>query len=356
MDSHSLSVSAACPNSVIEGAPRVWLVTGVAGFIGSHLLEALLRAGRQVVGLDNFVTGDQANLDDVRRAVTPAQWAGFDLVEGDIRDPAVCARAAEGVDVVSHQAGLNSVPRSVSAAGEVTHVNVTGFVNVVDAAAKAGVSRFVYASSSSVYGDAAAALRQEDVIGAPLSPYAASKQAKEAFAAAYHHLYGLPMVGLRYFNVFGPRQNPHGPYSAVVPRWITALLDSTPAELHGDGTQSRDFTFVGNVVAANLRAATAPDVGNAVVNVGAGRSTSLRELFGLIRAEVATITDRPETLRVEPVSLPKRPGDVDSSVASVDRAQELLGYRPLIGTADGVNRAVRWFAAARGSFASAGQG
>lgn len=261
-------------NSGGPGRQR-FLVTGVAGFIGSHLLEDLLRQGSYVTGLDNFSTGSMDNLDEVRRRVGD-RWSHFRLVVGDIRSAAACRDAVEDVDVVLHQAALNSVPRSLGDPVSVAEVNVMGTVNVLQAAAAGGVTRFVYASSSSVYGDVIDPLRVEAVVGRPLSPYAASKQAGEAFAESYHRFTGMCVTGLRYFNVFGARQNPHGPYSAVIPRWVGLLQDGLPPIIYGTGEQSRDFTHVSNVVRANLLAAARIGGEASVFNIGTGRSTSRR--------------------------------------------------------------------------------
>ncbi len=265
----------------LQAAPRSWLVTGVAGFIGSHLLETLLGLGQQVVGLDNFATGYAHNLEQVRAAVGEAAWARFRFIEGDIRDFEACTAAVEGVDYVLHQAALGSVPRSIEHPRLYHDVNVTGFVNMLEAARSAGVARFVYASSSSVYGDDPHLPKVEAQIGKPLSPYALTKSMNEQYAHLYATVYGYPSIGFRYFNVFGPRQDPKGAYAAVIPRWIDALLHGEPCVIHGDGETSRDFCYVANVVQANLLAATTdnPDALDRVYNVAVGERTTLNELF-----------------------------------------------------------------------------
>lgn len=335
------------PVPALIDAPRRWLVTGVAGFIGSHLLEALLGLECEVVGLDDLSTGSIENLEEVRCRVSSGQWRKFRFVEGDVRSTAVCREAVDGVDIVSHQAAINSVPRSMAMPSTVAAVNVWGFVNMLEAAARAGVRRFVFASSSAVYGDAPPR-RREAVVGDPLSPYAASKQAGERFAASYRLSGGLQTVGLRYFNVFGGRQSMAGPYSAVIPRWIGRLLVGAAPELYGDGSRSRDFTHVDNVVRANLLAAcghSPPDV----VNVGTGRATCLRKLFEATCREVARIGVDPEAiLAIEPRRCPPRPGDAGSSFADLETAARTLSYRPLVGLEEGLRRTVAWFADAPG--------
>jgi UDP-N-acetylglucosamine 4-epimerase len=326
--------------------PRTWLVTGVAGFIGSHLAERLLALGQRVVGLDDFSTGSRRNLEAIRAAVTPAQAARFSFHEGDIRDPAACARACEGVDLVLHEAALGSVPRSIARPLDTHDVNVTGFLRVLEAARAAGVRRVVYASSSSVYGDHPGLPKVEDAIGAPLSPYAVSKLADELYAGASGRCYGLELVGLRYFNVFGPRQDPAGPYAAVIPQWFAALLAGRAPAIHGDGETSRDFCFVENVVQANLLAATTADgaaVGQ-VYNVACGARTTLNELFALVRERVART--QPAARAIEPAFGPFRAGDVRHSLADVSKASRLLGYRPLVQVAEGLDRAAAWYCAA----------
>ena len=318
-----------------------WLVTGAAGFIGSNLVEALLTAGRQVVGLDNFATGHRGNLDEVRAAVGDERWSGFQLIEADIRDRDACARAVNDVEIVLHQAALGSVPRSLADPLTSHDVNVTGFVNMLDAARLAGVRRFVYAASSSTYGDEPNLPKREERIGNPLSPYAATKLADEIYASVYARSYDYPSIGLRYFNVFGPKQDPEGPYAAVIPKWIAAMLAGTAIEIYGDGSTSRDFCYVANAVQANLRAALAPDEAqNQVYNVAVGERTSLNELFGLLRDGLARHQVHYDQ---QPVHADFRRGDVRHSEADIAKARRLLGYAPTHRIADGIAEALPWY-------------
>jgi UDP-N-acetylglucosamine 4-epimerase len=327
----------------IRRAPRTWLVTGVAGFIGSNLLETLLRLEQRVVGLDNFATGKRPNLDQVRALVSPEQWSQFTFIEGDIVDVEVCRRACTGVDVVLHQAALGSVPRSLENPLATHAANVTGFLNMLVAARDAAVARFVYASSSAVYGDAPELPKTEARIGRPLSPYAASKWINEIYADTFARVYGLQTVGLRYFNVFGPRQDPEGPYAAVIPQWIAALLRRQPVFINGDGETSRDFCHVENVVQANLLAATTPNTAalNQVFNIALGRRTTLNELFALIQNGLRRRDPAlPET---QPVYRDFRPGDVRHSLADITKARRLLGYEPTCNVEEGLERALDWY-------------
>ncbi|MEZ4402891.1 MAG: SDR family oxidoreductase [Kofleriaceae bacterium] len=323
--------------------PRRWLVTGVAGFIGSALLERLLDLGQTVTGLDNFSNGHQRNLDDVLGIHTDAKL-GFRMITGDLRDPAVCRDAVTDVDVVLHQAAIGSVPRSIKDPMPYHDTNVTGFVNLTLAARDAGVKRLVYASSSSVYGDHAGLPKVEDQLGKPLSPYAATKRMNEIYAQVFGDVYGLEPVGLRYFNVFGRRQDPNGQYAAVIPRWIAHLIAGTPCVIFGDGSSSRDFCYVDNVVAANLLAATAPSaVTNTVYNVGCNGRTDLRELFALLRDNLAKT--RPAIAAAEPTFTDPRPGDIAHSQAAIDKISAALGYVPSHDIAAGMAETVAWFAA-----------
>jgi UDP-N-acetylglucosamine 4-epimerase len=332
----------------VRAAPLRWLVTGGGGFIGSHLVEALLRHGQEVVVLDDFSTGHRSNLDAVRGLVGPAAAERLAVIEGDIRDASACARAMARAEVVLHQAALGSVPRSIERPIASHDVNVTGFLQVLQAARAAGVRRVVYASSSSVYGDHPELPKVEDRIGRPLSPYAASKRCDEVYASAFGTCYGLELVGLRYFNVFGPRQDPEGPYAAVMPRWFSALLSGAEVTIHGDGETSRDFCYVANVVQANLLAATAdrPDALGTVYNVALGDRTTLNQLFELIREQVTRF--RPEAAAARAVYRDFRPGDVRHSLADVGRARALLGYAPTHSIRQGLAEAAAWYAGARG--------
>ena len=324
-------------DDLLRSAPaQTWLVTGAAGFIGSHLVEALLAAGQRVVGLDNYATGHRANVEAAGRAGADR----FRMVEGDIRDPDACREAVAGADVVLHQAALGSVPRSIADPLATDAVNVHGFLNVAWAAKETGVSRMVYASSSSVYGDHPALPKVEAEVGTPLSPYAVSKKADELYARAFADHYGMGMVGLRYFNVFGPRQDPDGPYAAVIPRWFNALADGRPCTIYGDGETSRDFCYVANVVQANLRAAVTPGA-SGVYNVAFGDRTTLNELYAAIRDRVAE--RRPEVERLDPVYADFRPGDVRHSLADVSRARRDLGYAPTHSAAQGLTEAADWY-------------
>ncbi len=322
--------------------PKRWLVTGVAGFIGSALLERLLDLGQIVVGVDNFLTGHLSNLEDVL-AINPDQKLQFKFVEGDLADPKVCREVCQDVDVVLHQAALGSVPRSI-ADPAATHLNnVDGFLNILIAAKDAGIKRFVYASSSSVYGDHPALPKVEDRIGRLLSPYAVTKRVDELYAQVFHDTYDIELVGMRYFNVFGRRQDPNGVYAAVIPRWIDALAAGKPCVIFGDGTNSRDFCYVDNVVQANILAATVgSDATGTVYNVGCNGRTDLVELFGLIRDNLER--DFPDVAKQSPVHEPPRPGDIPHSQAAIEKIQAAFGYEPTHQISDGMAETVAWFA------------
>jgi UDP-N-acetylglucosamine/UDP-N-acetyl-alpha-D-glucosaminouronate 4-epimerase len=323
--------------------PRRWLVTGVAGFIGSALLEVLLDLGQSVVGLDNFATGHQHNLDDVL-SINEDQKLQFQMIEGDLRDLETVRKACQGVDHVLHQAALGSVPRSIKDPLASHQANVDGFVNMLIAARDAKVKRVVWASSSSVYGDHPGLPKVEDKIGRVLSPYAATKRVNEIYAGVFQDSYGLEQVGLRYFNVYGRRQDPNGAYAAVIPRWVSALLEGKPCHIFGDGGNSRDFCYIDNVVQANLLAAMSqtPGASNQIYNVGCGGRTDLNELFGIIRSNLAK--NFPELADVKPEYGELRPGDVAHSQASIEKIQNLLGYDPTHEIAEGLAETVAWFA------------
>lgn len=327
-----------CDQLIAE--PKTWLVTGVAGFIGSNLLEELLRLGQVVIGLDNFSTGYEANLDEVRREDLPGT---FYLIEGDIRDAQTCRAACDGVDFVLHEAALASVPRSIDDPLTNTQVNVEGFLNVLLAARDANVQRVVYASSSAVYGNATNVPHVEDEVGQVLSPYAAAKKTNELYAEVFQRTYHLQAVGLRYFNVFGRRQDPNGAYAAVIPRWVSNLLNGQPCSVYGDGDTSRDFVYVANAVQANLLAATthAGTAGD-VYNVGCGQETSLNELFRMIRLGLTGYA--PEVASHEPVYEGFRPGDIRRSVANISKAKRRLGYEPAVSVPEGLGEALEWYA------------
>lgn len=326
----------------LVNSPRRWLVTGAAGFIGSALLERLLDLGQSVVGVDNFLTGHRRNLEDVL-AINPDERLQFRFVEGDLRDIAIAREAMKDVDIVLHQAALGSVPRSIKDPISSHQHNVDAFLNVLVAAKEAGVGRVVYASSSSVYGDHPGLPKHEDRIGKPLSPYAATKRADEIYAQVFHDVYGLQLIGLRYFNVFGRRQDPDGPYAAVIPRWIASMVEGKPCVILGDGTNSRDFCYVDNVVQANLLAATNPDasVTGTVYNCGCNGRTDLRQLFALIRDNLAR--ELPEVAKAEPAFEPPRAGDIPHSQAAIDKISAALGYAPTHQVAEGMAETVAWF-------------
>lgn len=325
--------------AALRSAPRRFVVTGVAGFIGSHLLEHLLTLGQDVVGLDNFETGRRENLRDVRERVGEEAWARFTLIEGDIAEPEACARACQGAEVVLHQAALGSVPRSIAQPLRTNRANIDGFLTMLVAAHRAGVGRFVYASSSSVYGDHPDLPKVEDAVGRPLSPYAATKAVDELYAEVLARTHGIGSIGLRYFNVFGPRQDPAGAYAAVIPRWIDELLAGRRPTIHGDGETSRDFCFVDNAVQANLLAATTADPAavNQVYNVAFGERASLNELFRSIRDGLAARTGAAGLAGLEPVYDDFRPGDVRHSLADIGKARRLLGYAPAFSLQEGLD-------------------
>ncbi len=325
-----------------QGPPRRWLVTGSAGFIGSHLLQTLLEAGQDVMSVDDFSTGHRANLEEVRRLVGPRAWSRHGFVEGDLSDPAVCVEACAGVDIVLHQAALGSVPRSIADPLATHRANATGFLNMLVAARDAG-ARFVYAASSSTYGDSPTLPKVEGTIGAPLSPYAVTKYLNELYADVFGRCYGMATVGLRYFNVFGPRQDPEGAYAAVIPRWIAAMLAGAPCTINGDGQTSRDFCFVANAVQANLRAALVADASalNQVYNVAVGARCSLIELHGAIAAALRAVAPGPPV--APPAFAPFRAGDVRHSLADVGKAARLLGYAPTHDVRAGLTEAMAWY-------------
>jgi UDP-N-acetylglucosamine 4-epimerase len=323
--------------------PRRWLVTGSAGFIGSHLTQALLELDQCVVSLDNFATGFSRNLDEVRSLVGPLRWQRHQFIEGDITDIAKCREACQGVDLVLHEAALGSVPRSIEDPLRTHATNATGFLNVLVAARDAGVRRLVYAASSSTYGDHPGLPKVEHAIGTPLSPYAVTKYLNELYAGVFGRCYGMQTIGLRYFNVFGPRQDPEGAYAAVIPRFIEAMLRGAPVVINGDGDTSRDFCYVDNVVQANLLAATTEraDAVGQVFNVAVGERTTLNELHATLRA---LISERhPQLPQCAPIHAAFRAGDVRQSEADVTKAGLLLGYRPGWTLVKGLLAALPWY-------------
>jgi UDP-N-acetylglucosamine 4-epimerase len=365
----------------LRQAPKTWLVTGVAGFIGSNLLETLLKLDQRVVGLDNFATGHQRNLDEVQTLVTPEQWTKFHFIQGDIRQLPDCQRAMAWhpssvipdspsviphslsvipdlsrdpapipVDYVLHQAALGSVPRSLADPIATNETNITGFLNMLVAARDAKVKSFTYAASSSTYGDHPALPKVEENIGNPLSPYAVTKYVNELYASVFARSYGFETIGLRYFNVFGPRQDPNGAYAAVIPKWTAALLKGEPVFINGDGETSRDFCYVANAVQANLLSAVIPDTSrdpsasssplNHVYNVAVGDRTTLNQLFNDLRDALKFKGVDPTA---QPIYRDYRDGDVRHSQADIQKAQSLLGYRPSHRIADGIQIAANWY-------------
>ncbi|HLU19559.1 MAG TPA: SDR family oxidoreductase [Pusillimonas sp.] len=321
--------------------PKRWLVTGCAGFIGSNILETLLALGQKVVGLDNFSTGYQHNLDEVQKTVGGDKWANFSFIEGDIRDLDVCRRAMQDVDYVLHQAALGSVPRSLQDPITSNEVNVSGFLNVLVAARDAKVKSFVYAASSSTYGDHEALPKVEDQIGRPLSPYAVTKYVNELYADVFARSYGFGSVGLRYFNVFGKRQDPNGAYAAVIPKWVAAMIRGEEVIVNGDGETSRDFCFVENAVQANILAALAqPEGVNQVYNVAFNARTTLNELFQYL---ARTLESQGVKYDKQPVYREFRAGDVRHSQADISKAKELLGYEPMHNIVQGLEVAMPWY-------------
>jgi len=328
----------------LQAKPQTWLITGVAGFIGSNLLETLLKLNQRVVGMDNFATGHQRNLNEVQSLVSSHQWANFGFINGDIRNLADCQKAVTGVDYVLHQAALGSVPRSVADPITTNASNVSGFLNMLVSARDAKVNRFVYAASSSTYGDHPSLPKVEDTIGKPLSPYAVTKYVNELYADVFGKTYGLQSIGLRYFNVFGPRQDPNGAYAAVIPRWISNIIQDEPIYINGDGETSRDFCFVNNAVQANLLAATVqrPEAVTQVYNVAVGDRTTLNELSSLIRDILAV---HGISANIKPVYRDFRAGDVRHSMADIGKARSLLDYAPAHGITQGLSLAMPWYIA-----------
>jgi len=327
----------------LEENKYCWLITGCAGFIGSNLVETLLKSGQQVRGLDNFSTGFQHNLDLVRESVGDENWKGFEFIEGDIRDFHTCRAAAQDMDFILHQAALGSVPRSIENPINTNENNITGFLNMLEAGRHAGVKRFVYAASSSTYGDHPGLPKKEDTIGSPLSPYAVTKYVNELYAQVFASTYDMKSIGLRYFNVFGRRQDPNGAYAAVIPLWFSALIRGSELFINGDGDTSRDFCYIDNCVQANLLACLAPnkEAANQVYNVAFGQKTTLNELFAMIRERVAR--RHPGAAEAKPVYRDFRPGDVRHSLADISKAATLLGYTPEYSVEQGLDLAAQWY-------------
>lgn len=326
----------------LQQHPKTWLVTGVAGFIGSNLLEALLKLNQTVVGLDNFATGHQHNLDEVQSLVTAEQWVKFRFIEGDIREFADCQNACQGVDYVLHQAALGSVPRSIADPITTNDTNISGFLNMLTAARDAGVASFTYAASSSTYGDHPALPKVEENIGNPLSPYAVTKYVNELYADVFARTYDFKCIGLRYFNVFGKRQDPNGAYAAVIPKWTAAMIQGEDVFINGDGETSRDFCFIENTVQANILAATTENIAakNQVYNVAVGDRTALNDLFNAIKQ---ALNEQGVIYTKEPVYRDFRAGDVRHSQANIEKIHKRLGYLPDFNIFQGISVAMCWY-------------
>lgn len=333
-------------NEILEQlneTPKSWLITGVAGFIGSNLLETLLNNNQKVLGVDNFSTGHQHNLDQVKSRVSPEQWSNFKLINGDIRDKDTCKNLCNDINYVLHQAALGSVPRSIEDPITTNENNISGFLNILTAAKDANVDRFVYAASSSTYGDHPDLPKVEDKIGNPLSPYAVTKLVNELYADVFARCYNFKTIGLRYFNIFGRRQDPDGAYAAVIPKWVSSIINNEPVYINGDGETSRDFCYIDNAVQANILAATTtnPEAVNQVYNVALNHRTSLNQLFNMIQAR---LRDRDSTLEEQkPVYRGFRAGDVRHSLADISKTKNLLGYQPSHVIDKGLDEAIDWY-------------
>ena len=325
----------------LKSDPKKWLITGVAGFIGSNILEELLSLDQEVVGIDNFSTGHKYNLKEVKENVSDRQWERFTFFEGDICNFLDCQKVVHGVDFVLHQAALGSVPRSIKNPLDTNASNITGFLNMLEASRQENVESFTYAASSSTYGDHPDLPKREENIGNPLSPYAVTKLVNEVYANVYARTYGFKTIGLRYFNVFGPRQDPNGAYAAVIPKWIQAFLEAGDVRINGDGCTSRDFCFVNNAVQMNLLAASSPEeCKNNIFNVAVGDRTSLTDLSLLIKK---VLSRQGFNIATEPVYQGFRIGDVRHSQADISKAIDLLGYQPTHNVAQGLECAVAWY-------------
>jgi UDP-N-acetylglucosamine 4-epimerase len=325
----------------LQANPKTWLVTGVAGFIGSNLLEHLLKLNQIVVGLDNFATGHQHNLDEVKSEVTIEQWVNFTFIKGDIRDVESCKQAVSGVDYVLHQAALGSVPRSINDPATTNDVNISGFLNMLIAARDEKVDSFTYAASSSTYGDHPALPKIEENIGNPLSPYAVTKYVNELYADIFARTYNFNTIGLRYFNVFGKRQDPNGAYAAVIPKWTADMINNKEVFINGDGETSRDFCFIENTVQMNILAATTNDESkNNVFNVAVGDRTTLNTLYDSIQASLNTNNLNCDS---KPTYREFRAGDVKHSQADISKAKTLLGYEPQYNIQQGIDKAMPWY-------------
>ena len=329
--------------SQLKSSPKKWLITGIAGFIGSNLLEELLNLGQTVVGLDNFSTGNKHNLEEVKNDRGDEKWKRFRFMEADITNLDDCLDACDGIDYILHQAALGSVPRSIDDPIRTNQSNIDGFLNILVAAKETKVKRFVYAASSSTYGDHQELPKIEDRIGRPLSPYAVTKYVNELYADVFAKTYGIETIGLRYFNVFGKRQDPNGAYAAVMPKWFSALIKGEDVFINGDGETSRDFCYIDNCVQANLASActTNEDAVNQVYNVAYGARTTLNELFSYIHDRVVGFY--PEVKDAKPTYRDFRPGDVRHSLADISKAKRLLGYDPQYSVQAGLDMAAKWY-------------
>lgn len=325
----------------LSSKPETWLITGVAGFIGSNLLETLLKLNQRVVGLDNFATGHQENIDEVKRTVTEEQWAAFTFIKGDIRDLDVCRQVVKGVDHVLHQAALGSVPRSIKDPITTNNTNITGFINMLVSSKDANVKSFTYAASSSTYGDHPALPKVEENIGNPLSPYAVTKYVNELYAQVFARTYGFKTIGLRYFNVFGKRQDPNGAYAAVIPKWTSAMINGESLFINGDGETSRDFCFIENVVQMNILAALSDETAkDQVYNVAVGDRTTLNQLFSALKI---ALSENGISYNKEPEYKDFRAGDVRHSQADITKAKTKLGYEPTFRISEGIRKAMPWY-------------
>ncbi|MDI6786579.1 MAG: SDR family oxidoreductase [bacterium] len=326
----------------LRNFPKTWLITGVAGFIGSNLLEELLNLGQKVIGLDNFSTGHKHNLEDIKEQVGDNAYNFFTLLEGDIRNLDDCEKACKNVDYVLHQAALGSVPRSIDDPISTNQSNIDGFLNMLIAARNANVKRFVYAASSSTYGDDPTLPKKEDIIGNPMSPYAVTKYVNELYADVFSRIYNIECIGLRYFNVFGPRQDPKGAYAAVIPRWIGELLNNKIPTIYGDGETSRDFCYISNTIQANLLAATTEkrEALNQVYNIAVGEKTTLNRLFIIIKKELGKFNENINN--TEPKYADFRLGDVRHSLADIEKAKRFLEYNPTHDIEKGLAETIRW--------------
>lgn len=322
--------------------PKKWLITGVAGFIGSNILETLLKLEQKVIGLDNFSTGKLSNLNQIEQSIEAGLWKNFTFLEGDIRDFKFCEKSCEGIEIVLHQAALGSVPRSIENPLTTNDVNVSGFLNILESAKNKGVKSFVYAASSSTYGDHPDLPKVENVIGNPLSPYAVTKYVNELYAEVYKRTYDFNSIGLRYFNVFGPKQNPKGEYAAVIPKWVNSIINNEEIFIFGDGKTSRDFCYIENIIQANILASTVQieQAKNQVYNIAMNDSTTLNELFELISEE---LRDSGISYKLQPKFLDFRKGDVRHSRADINKAINLLGYAPLFDVSKGIKSSMPWY-------------